>query len=162
MTNDHAASHIAPDPIYLVACVGQKLDHRAPAAELYRSDWFRKARAYVEAMGGRWFILSAAHGLVRPDQLLDPYDVTLRALSAQQRRVWGDMTARQLREAIGADQAGPVVFLAGQLYREPLLDLAGDRAVIPMKGMRIGEQKAWLAIQVADLRAGAARSRLTA
>ena len=28
-------------PVYLVACVSQKLDRRARAAELYRSDWFR-------------------------------------------------------------------------------------------------------------------------
>ena len=67
-------------PTYLVACVSQKLDRRAPAAELYRSDWFRKALAYVEGTGARWFILSAAHGLVSPDQRLDPYDVTLRGL----------------------------------------------------------------------------------
>lgn len=55
-------------PVYLVACVSQKLDRRARAAELYRSNWFRKALTYVEDTGARWFILSAAHGLVRPHQ----------------------------------------------------------------------------------------------
>lgn len=152
MTDSHSASPTAPDPIYLVACVGQKLDHGAPAAELYQSDWFRKARRYAETIGARWFVLSAAHGLVSPDQFLEPYDVTLRGMSAPQRRVWGAMTARQLQQAIGPVHRGPIVFLAGRLYREPLLDLAGDRAVIPMAGLRIGEQKAWLAAETLRLR----------
>lgn len=35
-------------PIHLVACVLQKGDRRARAADLYCSDWFRRARLYVE------------------------------------------------------------------------------------------------------------------
>lgn len=133
------------DPIYLVACVSQKLDRRARAAELYRSDWFRKARTYVEETGSLWFILSAAHGLVGPNDELEPYNVTLRDLAAAERRLWGKMTVSQLRSTIGARHPGPIVFLAGRLYREPLLDFAGARAIIPMAGMGIGQQKAWLA-----------------
>lgn len=136
-------------PIYLVACVSQKLGRRSRAAELYRSDWFRKARTYVEETGSPWFILSAAHGLVRPHRHLDPYDATLRDLSAVGRRLWGEMTVRQLRRATGPRHPGPIIFLAGRLYREPLLDFAGDRAVIPMEGMGIGQQKAWLAAEIA-------------
>lgn len=138
-------------PIHLVACVGRKRDYRAPAADLYRSDWFVKARRYVEAMHAPWFILSAAHGLVRPGDWLDPYDVTLRDLTAAERRRWGEMTVVQLRDAIGPAHRGPIVFLAGRLYRDPLLDFAGHRAVIPMAGMAIGRQKAWLAAQCAAL-----------
>ena len=145
-------------PVYLVACVSQKLDRRARAADLYRSDWFRKARTYVEEAGSPWYVLSAAHGLVAPSKRLDPYDVTLRDLSAAERRRWGEKTVSQLRRAIGARHPGPIVFLAGRLYREPLLAFAGKRAVIPMQGMGIGQQKAWLAQQIAEQREGAARA----
>jgi hypothetical protein len=141
-----------------VACVSQKLDRRARAAELYRSDWFRKARTYVEETGSPWFILSAAHGLVRPNDRLEPYNLTLRDLPGAQRRLWGEMTVRQLRRAIGPRHPGPIVFLAGRLYRESLLDFAGDRAAIPMAGMGIGQQKAWLAAQIASARKRAARA----
>ena len=145
-------------PVYLVACVSQKLDRRAPAADLYRSDWFRKARTYVEETGGRWYILSAAHGLVEPTKRLTPYDATLRDLTAAERRLWGEKTVRQLRRAIGPRYTGPIVFLAGRLYREPLLAFAGDRVAIPMLGMGIGQQKAWLASQIIEGRERAARS----
>lgn len=148
-----------PTPcVYLIACVSQKLDRRARAADLYRSDWFRKARTYVEETGERWFILSAAHGLVKPTQRLAPYDATLRDLSAAERRLWGEKTTRQLRRAIGPRYAGPIVFLAGRLYREPLLAFAGDRASIPMLGMGIGQQKAWLAAQITEGRERALRA----
>ena len=145
-------------PVYLVACVSQKLDRRARAADLYRSDWFRKARTLVEETGSPWYVLSAAHGLVAPSKRLDPYNVTLRDLSAAERRLWGAKTISQLRRAIGARYPGPIIFLAGRLYREPLLAFARDRAVIPMEGMGIGQQKAWLAQQIAEQRERAARA----
>ena len=44
----------------------------AKAKDLYTSDWFRKARAYVEHRGGPWFILSAEHGLVDPETVIGP------------------------------------------------------------------------------------------
>lgn len=129
-------------PVHLVACVGQKRPTPARAADLYQSDWFTKARAYVEAQGGRWFILSALHGLVRPARIIDPYNVTLGDMSAAERRAWGERVAAQLAEAIGPRT--PVVFLAGRFYRDPLAAWAGARATTPMQGMGIGQQKAWL------------------
>jgi hypothetical protein len=48
----------------LVSCVKDKLDHPAPAKDLYTSDLFRKARGYAERVGVPWFILSSEHGLV--------------------------------------------------------------------------------------------------
>ncbi|MET3762133.1 DUF6884 domain-containing protein [Sphingomonas sp. UYEF23] len=145
-------------PICLIACVSKKLDWRAPAADLYRSDWFRKARTYVEETGARWYVRSAAHGLVEPTKRLAPYDATLCDLTAAERRLWGEKTVCQLRRAIGPRYAGPIVFLAGRLYREPLLAFAGERAVVPMLGMGIGQQKAWLAAQIAEGRERAARA----
>jgi hypothetical protein len=56
----------------LVACSRLKADRPAPARELYVSPLFRAARAYAERRHGpgRWFILSAHHGLVDPDTVL--------------------------------------------------------------------------------------------
>lgn len=136
--------------VYLVSCVAQKAAHRERAADLYRSDWFRKARAYVERTGCRWFILSAEHGLLDPGATIDPYDTALAMMSARERRQWGARVMGQLDRALGADYAGEIVFLAGKLYRAPLLDYAGQRARIPMIGLGIGQQKAWLARRIAE------------
>ena len=144
----HEASSAAA--VYLVSCAAQKAAQRERAADLYQSDWFRKARAYVEAIGCRWFILSAEHGLLDPGAHIDPYDTTLAMMSTAERRLWGTRVADQLDKALGADYAGEIVFLAGKHYRAPLLDYAGKRARAPMIGLGIGQQKAWLAARIVE------------
>lgn len=137
-------------PVHLVACVGQKLPHPARAAQLYQSDWFKKARAYVASQGGRWFILSAMHGLVSPSRTIEPYNVTLGDMTAVERRAWGERVSAQLAGQIGPRT--PVVILAGRLYRDPIAGWAGSRANVPMAGLGIGQQKAWLARQINEAR----------
>jgi len=64
--------------IVLVACVSKKLDRPAPAIELYCSQWFRAACKYALSTGWELYFLSAQHGLVRPSQVLDPYECNPR------------------------------------------------------------------------------------
>ena len=139
-----------PD-VYLVSCVSKKRSSRAPAKDLYLSDWFIKARTYVEATGAPWFILSAEHGLVDPDDLLEPYEKTLNTMSVSDRRRWGERVISQMSEKM--PKAKSVFFLAGQRYREFLeghLRNQGVSVEVPMKGLRIGEQLAWLNAHTKD------------
>jgi len=130
--------------ICLVACTKKKLSIAVEAAELYRaSAWFRLARSYVEVQGLPWYILSDMHGLVAPGTVLDPYELSMRGMSLSQRRLWSDRVVTAL-DALGYDDATPVHILAGKLYRDPLADWLGSRAIIPMKNMRIGQQMRWL------------------
>lgn len=120
-----------------------------PARELYSSDWFVKARTYVEAQRVKWYILSAKHGLVLPDQVIPPYSVTLIDMSSDQRRAWARGVAKQLRQKCRAGNL--VKILAGHSYREhliPFLESWGCRVKVPMQGMGIGQQKAWLKRQL--------------
>ena len=136
--------------VHLVACVAQKRPEAARACDLYQSDWFRKARSYVTVQGGRWFILSALHGLLSPRRLIEPYSLSLADVTAAERRAWGERVSAQLAEQIGPRT--PVVVLAGRLYRDPLAGWLGTRATVPMEGLGIGQQKAWLAHQVREAR----------
>lgn len=134
---------------YLVSCVSQKRSRPSPARELYCSDWFLKARAYVEAHAEPWFILSAKYGLVQPDQIIAPYDETLNEMTTAERRVWAAQVADKLRHVLQpGDQA---VLLAGEAYREHLTPMIRDMGCmthVPMEGLGIGQQKAWLKRQL--------------
>jgi len=132
----------APLPVYLVACVAAKLDHAAEARDLYVSPWFRKARAYVERTGSPWLILSAKHGLIAPGAAIEPYDLTLAAMGAPARRLWGARVLDELARVV--DPAAPLIVLAGRSYRDPLWPSIAPRATAPMEGLGIGEQLAWL------------------
>jgi len=131
--------------VTLVACAATKLGRPAPARELYRSDLFAKSSAYAQQLG-EWYILSAAHGLVHPDTVLEPYNVTLNDLTRYQRTVWSLRVAWQLAQRnIQADRC---VVLAGRSYRDPIMAALRCRfaeVVIPLEGLGIGHQKQRLA-----------------
>lgn len=69
--------------VVVIACGAAKVAHPAPAAALYTSAHFslmlRAARRMATAQGGRVLVLSALHGLVELDTVLDPYDVKMGA-----------------------------------------------------------------------------------
>ena len=135
--------------IYLVACVGQKLSKPAPAKDIYTSSWFRKARAYVERTGCVWFILSAKHGLVHPNEVIAPYDTTLNTMRAAGRRAWAGKVLDELGPRL--EDVRSVAFLAGLRYRQflaPHLKSRGLAVSVPMEGLRIGEQLQWLERQI--------------
>jgi hypothetical protein len=75
--------------VIMLGCVKLKAGHRAAAKDLYRSPLWAGRRAYAEASGHPWPILSAIRGLVDPDTRLDPYELALTDLSADARREWG-------------------------------------------------------------------------
>ncbi len=132
--------------VILVGCVKGKLSHAAPARELYTSDLFRKRKAYAESRRCPWFILSAEHGLVRPDQLLAPYDRALKSQSVEYRRAWGERVATRLHEELDGLQGHVVEVHAGAAYADAIrtgCERAGAVVVTPLAGLSQGQQLAW-------------------
>jgi len=115
------------------------------ARELYCSTWFLKARDYVEAHALPWFILSAKYGLVNPDQVIQPYNLTLKDMAADERRAWARMVASGLQ---GKCEKGTfIIIFAGQYYREyliPVIEGWGCEIEVPLRGLGIGQQLKWL------------------
>jgi Family of unknown function (DUF6884)/GIY-YIG catalytic domain len=135
--------------IGLVGCVKQKGASSAPARDLYTSPLFRGRRRYVESSCAQWYILSALHGLVAPDELLDPYDESLTNAGRARRRRWADEVLTALDDAI-ADHRGLVYEIhAGATYRDfGLVDGLRRRDAIveiPTEGLTQGEQLAFYA-----------------
>jgi hypothetical protein len=125
--------------IGLIACTKAKLTRPAPARELYSaSDLFRKAAAYCDAYLDGWFVLSAKYGLVEPERIIAPYDMTLKTMPASERRRWGTQVVQRLR------QLGDVALEAhaGAAYVRPLLE-AGIVLDDPVRGLTIGKRKRW-------------------
>lgn len=74
--------------ITIVACVRLKENQLNPAKDLYKSPWFRKARAYVEQQKCDWYIVSAKYGLLDTDKVIEPYELTLNNMKAPERKQW--------------------------------------------------------------------------
>lgn len=145
--------------VALVGCSGPKLAEPAPARDLYVSDLFRKARAYAERHADAWAVLSAKHGVVLSDQVIAPYDLSVRDLSCRirghvyshgggwsERGRWREHMHQQLHQLF--PNATRYLFLAGDEYDCRYSYCAGARCCLPfeapMEGLGIGERKKWL------------------
>jgi cytoplasmic iron level regulating protein YaaA (DUF328/UPF0246 family) len=122
-------------PVFLIACSGRKLEHAAPARELYQGQAFKFALKAAERTGAEAFILSALHGVVRLDQVLEPYNCTLADMDAAGRASWAYWTHEALKLLIEPGQR--VVVLAGANYAAAC---GGFNAEFPLKGLGIGQQ----------------------
>ncbi len=135
-----------PADVVLVGCVKTKLGHGAPAKDLYVSDYFTKMRTYAEASERPWFILSAEHGLVSPDEWLEPYERYLPDTSREYRRAWGEKVAEQLEQAVGSLSGVVIDVHAGAAYVESVeeaLGPRGARVVDQLTGLSFGRRLAW-------------------
>lgn len=106
--------------IGLIGCCKEKLDYVAPAKELYQSDLFKKSMNWITKPGrvDQWSILSSFHGLVLPDQIIAPYELSLDMLDVPNREKWSQWVHKQLMDQWGEDVIYMV--LAGHHYRQAL------------------------------------------
>jgi uncharacterized protein DUF6884 len=132
--------------IALVGCVKQKLDHAAPASELYTSTLFKREREWAIARCSQWFILSAKHGLIAPDTVIEPYELTLRSVPSSARRSWSHRVLQQLKTSLGPLDGRHFEVYAGKEYCEEGLvqglRQAGATVVIPWAGLGLGQRLA--------------------
>jgi hypothetical protein len=138
-----------PITIGLVGCASQKLKRPAPARELYVSQLFKKASAYADATCDRWYVLSAKHGLVHPDTVLEPYDIRLGTNHRTTPPIhqWGARVKEQLDAELAGLENVTLIALAGEQYRIAVHNSRWPVAV-PMKGLGIGQQLGWLTAQL--------------
>lgn len=133
--------------IGLVGCAAAKLQRPAPARELYTSQLFKKASAYVEANSDRWYILSAKYGLVHPDEVICPYNMKLGSKEGPFVWDWAKDVVRNLEKELRFDHDVELLVLAGEQYRT-LLHLTDIPARVPMEGMGIGQQLGFLTKEI--------------
>ena len=135
--------------IGLISCASKKRATSARSMDLYDSALFAKARAFVEQYCDYWFILSAKHGLLVPDHIINPYEETLKTKSALERQEWSQHVWQALCSYLSSGDK--VTILAGERYREylvPRLATHGCLVCVPLQGMGIGRQLQWLTQQV--------------
>jgi hypothetical protein len=129
--------------IALIACSATKRDTARAARYLYTGDLFRKSLAYAVTHCDGFAILSAKHGLLQPDTVVEPYDARLSRRKAV-RLAWARGVVAQLKAAYDVSQT-TFVLLAGRDYREGL-EASDLNTVNPFPAVRgLGDMKKWLA-----------------
>ena len=127
--------------VVLVACVAGKNKKPAPAEKLYNSDLFHKSMAYAHKLtdDSNIYILSAKHKLLPIKKVIEPYDMTLKDFSAEEKQAWSEDVLNDLKKRYNLDQT-KFIFLAGEAYKK-YLEPELPHSESPLKGLRIGQQK---------------------
>lgn len=110
------------------------------------SDLFRKAYAYAVKNYDSLAILSAKHGLLSPDDMIEPYNVTLNNMSTAEVAKWATKVFEQMENMLNLSSFDKVYFHAGKKYRQfliPKLESKGVQCEIPLENLGIGKQLAW-------------------
>jgi len=127
----------------LISCVSKKVNHPAPAKDLYESTLFKFCYSYAMSLcPDNIFILSAKYGLVPADEVIAPYDLTLNTMKTKEIQKWSEGVICDLRNNTDIKNDN-FLFLAGEKYRRFLLPFI-KHYEIPMQGLKIGEQLSWL------------------
>ncbi|MGW9031741.1 DUF6884 domain-containing protein [Streptomyces sp. NPDC055722] len=123
-------------------CGSAKRSVASEAERLYTGSYHGACRAAADALtaaGGTVLILSALHGLVPLNQVIEPYELRMGQS--------GSVTAEHLRAqawALGVDDAREVTVLAGAAYTRAARAVWPDAAA-PLTGLGIGRQMRALA-----------------
>lgn len=117
----------------LIQCVDSKQVGTHPAKELYQGNYFEAMKRYAKARDKPWYILSAKHGLVDPNDTLDYYDAF--GLS--------DAQADEISEELVEMNVKSVHLIGGVEYTNaliPELERRGIDVIEIAQGLKIGER----------------------
>jgi hypothetical protein len=133
--------------IALISCVSQKTNFPNKVKDLYISPLFKKTWEYntkIDRPDGV-FILSALHGLIKYDKVIDPYDKTLLDMSKEEALEWAEKVKSQIKETFETNgrilEDYHFMIYAGSKYYENLLDFFPSKELVFGKlpiGKRLG------------------------
>ena len=92
----------------------------AVARDLYVSPLFASRRAWAEASGVPWFVVSGRWGLLDPGDVLAPYAFSFAEQSVSYQRAWGRFVAEQLCLVSSVGRGDVVEICAGAAYAAAL------------------------------------------
>tara|TARA_R100000951_G_scaffold114522_1_gene119581 strand:+ start:855 stop:1511 length:657 start_codon:yes stop_codon:yes gene_type:complete len=131
--------------LVLVACCGEKLEGSHRAEDLYQSQLFKASAAWAKANGKEWAILSAKHGLVWPDEVIESYDVVLstpKSRSPHLKPIYYKNVIRKIRDYKNRVSCPKIAVLAGKHYLEPFQ--YEPNTSFPLAGKGIGQRLQFL------------------
>lgn len=131
--------------IALISCTKLKQNYRCEAQEMYKpSQLFSKILRYIKIQNyDKWFILSAKYELLKPNEIIEPYNISLNNMNKKEKIHWSNNVFKQLIKY----KPDLIDFYAGENYRKYLIPLIEDENIIyyiPLKGLGIGKQMQWL------------------
>lgn len=126
-------------PTVVIGCGAAKLASPAPACDLYTGQQFQMSRRAVEHLELNWIVLSARHGLLRPEEIVAPYDYVL-GHSQKSIRVLTSV----LRHQRNKWPQGLIESWCTRRYTQAMREAGMPVVAAPLEGLGVGECYTWL------------------
>jgi len=97
------------------------------------------------------YILSAKHYLLPLKKVIAPYDLTLNNMAAEEKKEWANKVLDIMRYKKLDLENDEFIILAGSTYSKYLLPELKN-VKLPLKGLRIGQQKSFLKKKLEQLK----------
>lgn len=123
-----------------ISCVKSKRKTKAKARDMYISPLFRYSLKYALSLTSenKIYILSAKYGLLKLDEVINPYELTLNTMNESEKKKWAYKVYFQMKKhGINFDEEA--VFLTGKNYRKYLMTKFSN-ATAPLKNLGLGMQ----------------------
>jgi hypothetical protein len=135
-TGTSRGSGVRTGRVVLIGSSGATGTFPDAVGRLFRSDGFARAREHAVHSRLPWFVLSAKHGLLDPDDVVSPYGTQIDDQPAAYRSAWGEWVVAQLADRVQLD--GVLVEVHGGVdFAQPLrhpLARRGATLEIPLPG----------------------------
>lgn len=123
--------------IALISCTSSKMDYSCWSAEMYSaSPRFSLAYKYAKQVADVVYIISAKHGLLAEDDVIEPYNESLIHKSRDERKQWSIKVLDALSEKHSLE-SDVFVVLAGCVYNEYLIP-EFKHYELPLEGLSMG------------------------
>jgi hypothetical protein len=137
-SGNRALEHPSSGRLVLIGSTGGVAPGPCAAADLFTAPGFVSARDHAVRAGERWFVLSARHGLLDPDDVVSPFDNQLGDRPLGYRTAWGEWVAAQLADRMWL--SGLVVEVHGGVdFAQPLRSPLGRRGA----GVELAMPRIW-------------------
>jgi len=129
--------------IVLISCCKQKKSIPSPAKDIYISTLFKYSFRYANTLHpDKILILSAKHGLLELEEIIEPYNKTLNDFTLIERKKWSNSIIVDLKKIADLD-FDHFTILAGNRYCQFILPHLNHYSR-PLEGLSIGKQLQFL------------------
>lgn len=126
--------------ITFVACAKKKSNKKCKAEKMYISTLYEYSMKYAKEHSDIIYILSAKHGLLPLDKIIDPYNETLNDKTDKEIKIWSRKVYDTLLQL--NLENNDFIYLCGNNYKKYLIQWLPGKD--PMQGLGLGKRLQWL------------------
>lgn len=132
-------------PVVLISCGKEKRQWSCRASEMYCSERFISAKQFAQQQNYDWYVISAKHGLLHPDAMIEPYDLSILNFTDNEKNLWAEKITNDIFKL--HELSTKIMILADNNYSNALaykLNKKGYSVILPFNEIDYTQQKNFL------------------